>query len=81
MQDIIGQLEEKRAAAKLGGGERRIESQHKKGKLTAWERIDRLLDGWSREDGPAPAEYTSGTWGPGEADVLMARGGRTWNRS
>ncbi len=44
MQDIVRQLEEKRAAAELGGGERRIESQHKKGKLTARERIELLLD-------------------------------------
>lgn len=47
----------------------------------SWAWIDRLLEGWNRDDGPPPAEYTSGTWGPGEADVLMARGGRTWKRS
>ena len=47
----------------------------------SWAWIDRLLEGWNREGGSAPAEYTSGTWGPGEADVLMARGGRTWKRS
>jgi propionyl-CoA carboxylase beta chain len=44
MQDIIRRLEEKRAAAKLGGGQPRIEAQHAKGKLTARERIDLLLD-------------------------------------
>jgi propionyl-CoA carboxylase beta chain len=44
MQDIIRKLEEKRAAAKLGGGQRRIDAQHKKGKLTARERIELLLD-------------------------------------
>jgi len=37
-------LREKSAAAELGGGQKRIEAQHKKGKLTARERIDRLLD-------------------------------------
>ncbi len=37
-------LEEKNKAALLGGGEKRIEAQHKKGKLTARERIDLLLD-------------------------------------
>ncbi len=44
MKDILNQLEERRAAARLGGGERRIEAQHKKGKLTARERIELLLD-------------------------------------
>ncbi|MCB9057356.1 MAG: acyl-CoA carboxylase subunit beta [Calditrichae bacterium] len=37
-------LEKLREEAKLGGGEKRIEAQHKKGKLTARERIDYLLD-------------------------------------
>jgi propionyl-CoA carboxylase beta chain len=38
MHDIIDQLENKRAAARLGGGRKRIDSQHAKGKLTARER-------------------------------------------
>jgi len=37
-------LKQKREEALLGGGEKRIEAQHKKGKLTARERIDLLLD-------------------------------------
>ncbi|MDP6715453.1 MAG: carboxyl transferase domain-containing protein, partial [SAR202 cluster bacterium] len=37
-------LLEKREAALLGGGQRRIDAQHKRGKLTARERIDLLLD-------------------------------------
>ncbi|MCA9265940.1 MAG: acyl-CoA carboxylase subunit beta, partial [Planctomycetales bacterium] len=44
MHDIVRELENKRAAAQLGGGQRRIESQHRKGKLTARERIELLLD-------------------------------------
>ena len=44
MQEIVRQLEEKRAAAELGGGKQRIERQHQKGKLTARERIELLLD-------------------------------------
>ena len=50
MQDIIEQLEKMRAAAKLGGGQDRIEKQHQKGKLTARERIDLLLDEGSFEE-------------------------------
>ena len=44
MQDILEQLEAKRAAARLGGGEKRISAQHGKGKLTARERLEVLLD-------------------------------------
>ena len=44
MQDIIQQLETKRAAARMGGGQKRIDSQHAKGKLTARERLEVLLD-------------------------------------
>lgn len=44
MNDKIKFLEEKVAEAELGGGEKRIEAQHKKGKLTARERIHFLLD-------------------------------------
>jgi len=44
MTDIHLQLEQKRTAARLGGGQRRIDAQHAKGKLTARERIEVLLD-------------------------------------
>ena len=50
MQEIIRQLEEKRNRARLGGGEKRIASQHAKGKLTARERIELLLDPDSFEE-------------------------------
>ncbi|TET91983.1 MAG: methylmalonyl-CoA carboxyltransferase [Methanomassiliicoccales archaeon] len=43
-QNKIKELREKREQAKLGGGKKRIETQHKKGKLTARERLDLLLD-------------------------------------
>src|SRR6266536_2128620 len=44
MHDILEQLESKRDAARLGGGQKRIDSQHGKGKLTARERLELLLD-------------------------------------
>jgi propionyl-CoA carboxylase beta chain len=44
MHSIRQMLEEKRAKARLGGGSKRIEAQHAKGKLTARERIELLLD-------------------------------------
>jgi len=44
MNDIQKLLEEKRAKARLGGGQKRIDSQHAKGKLTARERLELLFD-------------------------------------
>ncbi|MGH6625569.1 MAG: acyl-CoA carboxylase subunit beta, partial [Burkholderiaceae bacterium] len=44
MHDILEQLDKKREQARLGGGPKRIEAQHSKGKLTARERIELLLD-------------------------------------
>src|SRR5688572_11721211 len=50
MQKIIAALEARRAEARLGGGQRRIDAQHAKGKLTARERLDVLLDPGSFEE-------------------------------
>lgn len=50
MSDKIKLLDEKKAEALLGGGQKRIDSQHKKGKLTARERLHFLLDEGSFEE-------------------------------
>lgn len=50
MQDILDKLEEKRECARRGGGEARIKAQHAKGKLTARERIELLVDEGSFEE-------------------------------
>ncbi|HTJ58367.1 MAG TPA: carboxyl transferase domain-containing protein, partial [Devosiaceae bacterium] len=50
MQKIISALEERRGGARLGGGQQRIDVQHKKGKLTARERLEVLLDPGSFEE-------------------------------
>ncbi len=50
MQNKLDQLANKIAKAQLGGGEKRIESQHNKGKLTARERIHFLMDEGSFEE-------------------------------
>lgn len=44
MSNVIEQLEARRAAARMGGGQKRIDAQHSKGRLTARERLDVLLD-------------------------------------
>ncbi|MDF3414308.1 acyl-CoA carboxylase subunit beta [Sulfitobacter sp. M57] len=50
MKDILEQLEERRETARLGGGQNRIDAQHGRGKLTARERVDLLLDEGSFEE-------------------------------
>ncbi|MDX1602925.1 MAG: acyl-CoA carboxylase subunit beta [Salinimicrobium sediminis] len=49
-QDKVNELIKKREIARLGGGQKRIDAQHEKGKLTARERIDILLDEGSFEE-------------------------------
>ncbi|UOA14114.1 MULTISPECIES: acyl-CoA carboxylase subunit beta [Sulfitobacter] len=50
MKDILEQLEQRREDARLGGGQARIDAQHGRGKLTARERVDLLLDEGSFEE-------------------------------
>jgi propionyl-CoA carboxylase beta chain len=59
MQNMLKELEKRRAAARLGGGQRRIDAQHAKGKLTARERIDALVDPGSFEEYDMFVEHRS----------------------
>ena len=63
MKDILDTLEERRAGARLGGGEKRIEAQHARGKLTARERIELLLDKGSFEEFDMFVEHRSTEFG------------------
>ncbi len=69
MKQIIEQLEQKRAAARLGGGQRRIDAQHAKGRLTARERIDVLLDGGSFEEWDMFVEHRCTDFGMDENHI------------
>lgn len=69
MKEILGRLEEKRAAARLGGGQRRIDSQHKKGKLTARERIEVLLDKGTFEEWDMFVEHRCVDFGMQETKI------------
>ncbi len=69
MREILEKLEAKRAAARLGGGQRRIDAQHAKGKLTARERIDALLDEGSFEEWDMFVEHRCGDFGMSETKV------------
>src|SRR5579885_2161879 len=63
MKDILDKLEERRISARLGGGEHRIEAQHKRGKLTARERIELLMDRGSFEELDMFVEHRSTDFG------------------
>ena len=63
MQDTIRRLEDMRAGARAGGGERRIDTQHGKGKLTARERLEILLDEGSFEEWDLFVEHRCADFG------------------
>ncbi|HEX4584688.1 MAG TPA: acyl-CoA carboxylase subunit beta [Burkholderiaceae bacterium] len=69
MQDIIRQLDQQRAAARQGGGARRVEAQHTKGKLTARERIELLLDADSFEEWDMFVEHRCHDFGMSETRI------------
>jgi len=65
MQEILKELDRRRDLAKLGGGEKRIEAQHRRGKLTARERIELLLDENSFEEWDIYVEHRCTDFGMG----------------
>ena len=69
MQDILKQLESKRELARLGGGEKRIATQHKKGKLTARERLEVLLDAGTFEEWDMFVEHRCVDFGMEETKI------------
>jgi len=70
IEEKIKELMEMRRKARLGGGEKRIESQHNKGKLTARERIDLLLDEGSFEEFDMFVTTDSTEFGNGDEKYL-----------
>src|SRR5579862_1273937 len=69
MREILRQLEEKRAAARAGGGKRRVEAQHAKGRLTARERVELLTDPGSFEEWDMFVEHRSNDFGMHEQKI------------
>jgi propionyl-CoA carboxylase beta chain len=66
MQHILEQLEQRRVVARLGGGQKRIDAQHVKGKLTARERVSVLLDAGSFEEFDMFVEHRATDFGMAE---------------
>jgi propionyl-CoA carboxylase beta chain len=69
MQEIIERLQQKRQAARQGGGTKRIERHHAKGKLTARERIELLLDEGSFEEWDMFVEHRCTDFGMAEQTI------------
>jgi propionyl-CoA carboxylase beta chain len=69
VQTVFAALEQKRQAARDGGGPRRVEAQHAKGKLTARERLDVLLDEGSFEEWGMFVEHRSSDFGMAETKI------------
>ncbi len=69
MQEILKELERRREAARMGGGQRRIDAQHKRGKLTARERLEILLDPDSFEEYDMFVEHRSTDFGMADQKV------------
>src|SRR5688572_26526890 len=63
MKHILDRLEERRARARAGGGDARIEAQHKRGKLTARERLELLMHKGSFEEFDMFVEHRSAEFG------------------
>jgi propionyl-CoA carboxylase beta chain len=63
MKEILDKLEERRGQAKKGGGDARIDAQHKRGKLTARERIELLMDKGSFEEFDTFVEHRNTDFG------------------
>ncbi len=66
MKEIIAELDRRRQVARQGGGPRRIDAQHKRGKLTARERIALLVDDGSFEEYDTFVEHRCTDFGMGE---------------
>ena len=74
MKSILDSLEDRRANARLGGGQARIDAQHKRGKLTARERIELLLDHGSFEEFDMFVQHRCADFGMDQGDKIPGDG-------
>src|ERR1700742_5068711 len=74
MSDIIEKLETRRAGARIGGGQARIDAQHKRGKLTARERLELLMDKGSFEEFDMFVEHRATDFGMDKSGKIPGDG-------
>ncbi len=83
-RDVLGRLEERLVANRLGGGQDKIDRQHEQGKLTARERVELFLDEGSFEEIDALVEHRCTDFGMAErrisGDGVVAGHGRVDGR-
>jgi propionyl-CoA carboxylase beta chain len=83
-RDVLGRLEERLAANRLGGGQDKIDRQHEQGKLTARERVELFLDEGTFEEIDALVEHRCTDFGMAErrisGDGVVAGHGRVDGR-
>ncbi len=79
MSANIAELEKRRAASKMGGGQKRIDAQHAKGRLTARERLDILLDEGSFEELDAYVTHNCTDFGMAEQKIPRRRRGHRFS--
>ncbi len=74
MRHILDMLEQRRGNAHLGGGQRRIDAQHGRGKLTARERVELLLDEGSFEEFDMFVQHRCVDFGMDQGDKIQGDG-------
>ena len=72
MKNKLDELSKKKEDAKLGGGKKRIKSQHDKGKLTARERIELLVDEGSFEEIDMFVKHRATDFGLDKTEIIQA---------
>ncbi|WP_425106315.1 acyl-CoA carboxylase subunit beta [Ancylobacter sp.] len=74
MKPILDELEQRRAGARAGGGEKRVAAQHTRGKLTARERLELLLDTGSFEEFDTFVQHRCTDFGMDKAEKIPGDG-------
>ncbi|UOK71251.1 acyl-CoA carboxylase subunit beta [Ancylobacter polymorphus] len=74
MKPILDELEQRRAGARAGGGEKRVAAQHNRGKLTARERLELLLDTGSFEEFDTFVQHRCSDFGMDKAEKIPGDG-------
>ena len=74
MKPILDELEQRRAGARAGGGEKRVAAQHQRGKLTARERLELLLDTGSFEEFDTFVQHRCTDFGMDKAEKIPGDG-------
>ena len=79
IEGMLKELKEKKDKLKMGGGKKKLETQHAKGKLSARERLDILLDKGSFTEINGLIKHRAVDFGLDKTDIPGDGVGRTWH--